>query len=90
MYYEDMERMGIDPADIEPKATDNVADMIVHIQGLIAKDMAYAVDGNVYFRVRAFKDYGKLSGQSVEKMEEAVRIEKDAHKQDPLDFVQRG
>ena len=43
--------------------------------------------GDVYFDVRAFKDYGKLSGQSIDKMHEAVRIEKDSSKKDPLDFV---
>ena len=43
--------------------------------------------GDVYFDVRAFKDYGKLSGQSIDKMHEAVRIEKDSNKKDPLDFV---
>ena len=61
--------------------------MIKHIQGLIAAGHAYAVDGNVYFSVRSYKDYGKLSGQSPEKMLEAVRIEKDSLKKDPLDFA---
>ena len=80
--------MGIPAADVEPKATDNIPDMITHIQGLIDRGFAYAVKGgDVYFDVRAFKDYGKLSGQSIDKMHEAVRIEKDSSKKDPLDFV---
>ncbi|MBF0504060.1 MAG: cysteine--tRNA ligase [Candidatus Omnitrophica bacterium] len=87
-YYEDLKALGIAPGDVEPKATDNIADMIRHIQGLIDRGHAYAVtDGDVYFDVRAFKDYGKLSGQSIDKMHEAVRIEKDSKKKDPLDFV---
>lgn len=87
-YYEDLKALGVPPGDVEPKATDNIADMIKHIQGLITKGFAYFIPGaDVYFDVRAFKDYGKLSGQSIDKMHEAVRIEKDSQKRDPLDFV---
>jgi len=88
LYYEDLKALGVPPGDVEPKATDNIPDMIAHIQGLIGKGFAYAIPGgDVYFDVRAFKDYGKLSGQSIDKMHEAVRIEKDSKKKDPLDFV---
>ena len=87
-YYDDLKALGVSPGDVEPKATDNIPDMITHIQGLIDKGFAYHIpDGDVYFDVRAFKAYGKLSGQSIDKMEEAVRIEKDSQKKDPLDFV---
>ena len=87
-YYEDLKALGIPPGDVEPKATDNIPDMITHIQGLISKGFAYSIKGgDVYFDVRAFKDYGKLSGQSIDKMHEAVRIEKDSQKRDGLDFV---
>jgi len=87
-YEQDLKDLGILPGDVEPKATDNIPDMIRHIQGLIDKSFAYAIaGGDVYFDVRAFKDYGKLSGQSIDKMHEAVRIEKDSQKRDPLDFV---
>jgi len=88
LYYKDLQALGVSPGDVEPKATDNIPDMITHIQGLIERGFAYAVKGgDVYFDVRAFKDYGKLSGQSIDKMHEAVRIEKDSSKKDPLDFV---
>ena len=87
LYYEDMKALGVSKADVEPKATDNIPEMITHIQGLMDKGFAYAAQGDVYFNVRAFKDYGKLSGQSVDKMMEAVRIEKDSDKKDPLDFA---
>jgi cysteinyl-tRNA synthetase len=86
-YYEDMERLGIDPADVEPRATGNIPEMIRHIEGLMASGHAYPADGDVYFKVRSFPDYGKLSGQSIEKMLEAVRIEKGEKKADPLDFA---
>ncbi len=86
-YYQDLKNLGIDPADIEPRATDNIDGMIKHIEGLIAQGYAYALDGDVYFQVRKFDGYGQLSGQSIEKMMEAVRIEKDLRKKDPLDFA---
>lgn len=86
-YYEDLKLLGVNPGDVEPKATENIPEMIAHIQGLIKKDMAYAVDGDVYFNVRKFDGYGKLSGQSIDKMLEAVRIEKGDKKKDPLDFA---
>ncbi len=86
-YYQDLKLLGVEVADIEPKATDNIKEMVVHIEGLIEKGFAYEADGHVYFSVRAFKPYGRLSGQSIDKMQEAVRIDQDSHKKDPLDFA---
>lgn len=86
-YYQDMAALGVDKADVEPKATENIPEMVQHIQGLIDNGTAYVVDGSVYFNVRKFKDYGKLSGQGVDQMIEAVRIDKDPNKKDPLDFA---
>jgi cysteinyl-tRNA synthetase len=86
-YQSDLKSLGILAADQEPRATEHIAEIITHIEGLIAKEYAYAQDGDVYFSVRQFKNYGKLSGQSIEKMQEAVRIEKDDKKKDPLDFA---
>ncbi len=86
-YYRDLDVLGVGRADMEPKATENIPEMIQHIQGLMEKGFAYTVEGDVYFSVRKFSAYGKLSGQSVEKMLEGVRIEKDDKKQDPLDFA---
>ena len=82
-----MADLGVSPADIEPRATENIPLMIAHIGGLIAKGHAYASEGDVYFRVRTFPGYGRLSGQSVDKMLEGVRIDKDEKKEDPLDFA---
>ncbi len=87
LYYKDMASLGLKPADVEPRATENIPLMIAHIEGLLKKDHAYVSRGDVYFRVRSFPSYGKLSGQSIDKMLEAVRVDKDEKKEDPLDFV---
>ncbi len=86
-YQTDLKSLGIPPADVEPRATENIPEMINDIQGLIQKGFAYETDGDVYYDVRKFKEYGRLSGQSVDKMVEAVRIEQDEKKKDPLDFA---
>ncbi len=86
-YERDLKALEIDKADFEPCATDNVVYMIDHVKRLEAKGMAYAVDGDVYFSVRSFPSYGRLSGQSIDEMLTAVRIEKDDKKRDPLDFA---
>ncbi|MBU1997788.1 MAG: cysteine--tRNA ligase [Candidatus Omnitrophica bacterium] len=87
LYENDLEMLKVDKADIEPRATHNIDGMKTHIQTLIDKGFAYESDGDVYFKVRKFENYGKLSGQSIEKMLEGVRIEADSKKKDPLDFV---
>lgn len=86
-YYRDMQSLGIPKADIEPRATENIVDMVKHIESLIQKEFAYAVDGDVYYDVRKFKEYGKLSGQSIERMLEGVRIDPNDKKHDSLDFA---
>jgi cysteinyl-tRNA synthetase len=86
-YYEDMEALGIERADIEPKATENISGMVAHIEGLLAKGFAYVTESGVYFSVRKFNDYGRLSGQGITQMQSGTRIEPDEAKQDPLDFA---
>jgi cysteinyl-tRNA synthetase len=86
-YYEDIQALGIGKADYEPRATENIPEMIRYIQGLIDKGCAYATSTGVYFSVRKFLLYGKLSGQSVEQMVTGVRKEADETKEDPLDFA---
>ncbi|MDD5079670.1 MAG: cysteine--tRNA ligase [Candidatus Omnitrophica bacterium] len=86
-YYEDLAALGIGKADSEPRATENIEDMKRHIQGLIDKGYAYPTDTGVYFSVRKFKDYGKLSGQGIEQMLTGVRKDADETKEDPLDFA---
>ena len=86
-YYEDLQALGIERDYKEPRATDNIAEMIEYVQKLIDKGYAYVTDSGVYFSVRKLKGYGKLSGQSIDDIMEGVRIQKDEHKQDPLDFA---
>ncbi|MDD5238647.1 MAG: cysteine--tRNA ligase [Candidatus Omnitrophica bacterium] len=86
-YYEDLDALGIEKGDFEPRATENIGRMIKYIEGLVAKGYAYATNTGVYFSVRKFKDYGKLSGQSIEQMLTGTRKEPDETKEDPLDFA---
>ncbi len=86
-YYEDLKSLGIAAADIEPKATENIPEMIKHIEGLIKGGFAYESGGDVYFIVRNFKGYGKLSGQSIDQMISGARVEPGENKKDALDFA---
>ena len=85
---EDFIRLGNQTPDHEPKATDHVTGMVKMIEGLIEKGFAYAPDnGDVYYRVRKFEGYGKLSGKVLEELEAGARVEIEEKKEDPLDFV---
>jgi len=86
-YFEDLERLGVRSADHQPKATEMIPQMIEFVKGLIEKGYAYEVDGDVYFRVRKFKDYGKLSGKPLDELEAGARVEVEERKEDPLDFA---
>ena len=78
-FQEDMAALGVPPAKIEPKATEHIPEMLDVIGRLVDQGFAYqgAADGDVYFRVRRFPGYGKLSGQNLEDMESGARIEVD-------------
>jgi len=86
-YHEDMDLFGLLRPDVEPKATEVIADMIDYIRSLIDKGYAYKSNGNVYFEVRRYNEYGKLSGQSLDEMIEGQRVALDKSKKDPLDFA---
>lgn len=87
-FHEDMDRLNVLRADVEPRATEYIADMIGLCETLIAKGHAYAVpSGDVYFRVRSFEGYGKLSGRSVDDLRAGARIAPGEEKEDPLDFA---
>jgi len=73
--------------DVEPRATEHIAEMIEIIATLIDKDLAYPADGDVYFRVRRLDGYGKLSGRNLDGLLSGVRIEPGEQKDDPLDFA---
>jgi len=86
-YYEDLQALGLPQADYEPRATENIPDMITYIEALIQKGFAYESGGDVYFNVRKFQGYGKLSGQSIDQMQAGVRVSPGDLKKDTLDFA---
>jgi cysteinyl-tRNA synthetase len=75
------------PADVYPRATQEVDRIITMIEELMRRGYAYGCEGDVYYRVRAFKDYGKLSHRSLDDLLSGARIEIDERKEDPLDFA---
>jgi cysteinyl-tRNA synthetase len=79
--------LNIKPATFYPRATTEIPAIIRTIEGLIEKGYAYVVDGDVYYRVRSFKDYGKLSHRQLDDLMSGARIEVDERKEDPLDFA---
>ncbi len=87
-FHEDMDRLGVEKADHEPRATENIQEMFAICQKLIAEGKAYATkEGDVYFRVRSYPGYGKLSGRNVDEMRSGARVEPGEEKEDPLDFA---
>ena len=80
-------KLGVLAPTIEPRATEHIAQMIDMIERLIAADHAYEADGDVYFRVRSFPEYGKLSGRNIDELQSGARVEPGDHKEDPLDFA---
>lgn len=86
-YMTDTKGLGIRPADIHPRATENIDTIINMVKTLEEKGFAYERDGSVYFRSRRFEEYGKLSHQPLEELEAGARIDVSDKKEDPLDFV---
>ena len=86
-FLEDTASLGIKPADVQPKATDHVDEIIAFIQRLIDRGFAYSVEGDVYFDTRRFAEYGKLSHQSLDDLEAGARVEVDERKRHPADFA---
>ncbi len=87
-YYTDADALGIERATHNPRATEHIGDIVSLTEALIQKGHAYATDeGDVYFAVRSFPGYGKLSGQSIDDLESGARIDPTEQKRDPLDFA---
>jgi len=86
-YYRDADALGIHRATVNPRATQEMPAIIDVIKRLIEKGHAYEIDGDVYFSVESFKDYGRLSKQSVDELMSGARIEVDERKREPLDFA---
>ncbi len=85
-YFEDSQQLGIRPADVHPRATDHVPEIIELLQTLIDKGAAYQRDGDLYYRVNHFADYGKLSNRDAEDVRAGARVAVDKRKEDPRDF----
>jgi len=86
--HEDEARLNVLPPSQEPRATRHIDDIIAMIETLIDKGFAYAAaNGDVYYRVRKFTDYGKLNNRQLDDMRSGARVDVGVHKEDPLDFV---
>lgn len=87
-YFEDTKALNVMPADVHPKVSEHIQQIIDFVQGLIDKGYAYALDnGDVYYSVRKFADYGQLSGRDINDLLSGARVEVDEKKKDPLDFA---
>ena len=86
-YFKDMDALRIKRASVYPKASETMQDIVSMVKGLIDKGYAYESNGSVYFSVRKAKEYGKLSGQSLDQMVSGARVEPGEDKRDPMDFA---
>lgn len=84
---EHLRDLNVLPATYKPRATAEMPNIIKFVENLIEKGYAYVVNGDVYYRVRKFNRYGKLSHRNVDEMRSGARISVDEHKEDPLDFA---
>ncbi len=83
----DFATLGVLPADVEPKATDHIPEMLAIIGKLVEKGHAYASEGDVYFAVRSFPNYGRLSKRNLDDLMSGARVDVGDRKRDPLDFA---
>jgi len=86
-YFIDADSLNIERADVHPRATEHIAEIIELLKGLEEKGYAYEIDGDVFFEVSKFKNYGKLSGQDIEELKIGARVEVDERKRDAIDFA---
>ncbi|MEM1557982.1 MAG: cysteine--tRNA ligase [Thermoproteota archaeon] len=86
-YFIDMLKLGIKHPTFNPRVTDHIPDIISFVSRLVEKGYAYESEGDVYFSVRKYQDYGALSGQSLDRIITGARIEPGENKKDPLDFA---
>ncbi len=86
-YHEDMGKLGIRVATEEPKATEHIADIIQLTERLVAKGLAYTVEGDVYFEVAKYREYGRLSKRRLEDLQAGARVDVDERKRHPMDFA---
>ncbi len=86
-YFTDAEGLGIEAADVHPKATETIGDIIRFVKKLVEKGFAYEASGDVYFNTSKLDRYGKLSGQNLEELEAGARVDVGEKKKNPADFT---
>jgi cysteinyl-tRNA synthetase len=86
-YFEDMDRLGVVRPDISPRASGHIPEQIEMVKTLLEKGYAYEVDGDLYFDVSSFQEYGKLSGRKVDELEAGARVAVREEKRHPADFA---
>ena len=86
-YFEDVQELNVLPADVHPRVTEHMPQIIALVEQLLAKGAAYEVNGDVYFAVESFADYGKLSGRDLEDMQAGARVQVGEQKRNPMDFA---
>lgn len=87
IYLEDLEALGVLPADHYPKVSQHIPEILQMVTALVEKGHAYVVDGDVYFDIERFPEYGRLSGRSLEEMQAGARVDVDERKRNPMDFA---
>ena len=86
-YLRDLDDLNVLLPEVQPKVTEHIGDIIDLVSTLVDKDLAYAVDGDVYYRVHSFPTYGKLSKRKLEDLKSGARVDVDDRKEDPADFA---
>ncbi|MFZ5646270.1 MAG: cysteine--tRNA ligase [Bacillota bacterium] len=86
-YYQDADALNVMRADVHPKVSEHLSEIVEMIGRLLERGHAYVVDGDVYYDISSFPEYGKLSGRSLEDMQAGARVEVDARKRHPMDFA---
>lgn len=86
-YFKDADALNVRRADMHPMVTEHINEIISMVKGLVENGSAYVVEGDVYFEVRKFAGYGKLSNRTLDDMQSGARVEVDTRKRDPFDFV---
>lgn len=86
-FFKDAQSLNVQKADFHPRVSENLEEIIELVSVLVKKGSAYEVDGDVYFKVRGFNEYGQLSGRTLDELQSGARVEVDVKKADPLDFA---
>ena len=86
-YFEVMDKLNIRRADVYPTVSEHMIEIIKIVEKLVAKGYAYIVDGDVYYSIEKFNEYGKLSGRNIEDMQAGARVDVDERKNHPMDFA---